>query len=274
MIDLFIQTLNIHKYKIDDKIAELETLEENPLSFFAQGTGISEELFIELLHQRDPQYVTDYQKWLYPKMIEEMKRRFNIEDYSVSFQPLNFPSPIQFTHEMHTVASIYPFEKKFVYHFPNHLYALYEERRSCLIQMVQIEEDLALKEMIEASPILAGKGSAWKTTKAMMSPKKVKAEVKQEAVALLDEMSQLNRRVTEINHEIEQIDDQWITRTVHLDRLASRMEEVLNLEVINPIFEIEEKEEHFRQIELAKERESYRKALYTEWGLDEAGVAF
>lgn len=269
MKDQMIQTLIQHKYQIEDKIANIEQLEEDPFLFFGERKGLSEETFVDLLAARDPEYVLEYQRWLYPKLINEIKRRYNVDDYTLSFQPHNFPSPIQFTHEMRIVANIFPFARVFSYDMPNSLPERLQERRALLIQLVELEEQLALCELIESNPIISGKGKPWGTTKALLSQKSVKKSNKEHAVKLLDEIASINRQLSECEQQINDITDKWTMLTLDLDRLSSRVAHALNLSVANPIEKVWKDEESFLDSELPQMRLDYRKELRAEYGINE-----
>lgn len=274
MKDTIIQTLTQYKYTLEDKILDIEQLEDNPFVFFEQTRGMDESELVRLLEQRDPQYVLDYQYWLFPKLMEEMKRRFNLEDYTLSFQPTNFPSPIQLTHEMTVVANLLPFERAFSYAVPSKMTRMLDQRRDLLLNQVQIEEDISLLELLELNPILVGKGKAWGTTKAMLSQKAVKKDLKDRAITLLDELSDTKRQIIELNNEIDQLVEHWMFLTLDLDRLSKRLQDVLGVDIYNPLKEIEENDIAFIEQELPQVRLNYRKSIYEEYGLnDDAAVS-
>lgn len=274
MKDMIVSTLNSYKREVEQEIEDIQSLEEEPLRFFHMiASGRTKTL--ALIENRDPEYLIEFQSWLYPKVIHSLKTAYRLEDFVVSYYPKDPLSCFTLARHHSVVARIHPYDQGFEYVVPERLLAAYSQREEVLFAIAKAEENLAVKEILESNPILTGKGHPVQTVKALVRQAKIKEELKSEALIELDYLSAQKRQLSDIEALIEQEENRLTIETLDLDRLAKRMKDHLLLTVINPIQEQAEKQHLFLSTTLPKLRQHYREELYKQWhlSLDEAGVA-
>lgn len=272
MKEQIISALTQHKYKLETTIDTISRLEDDPFLFFNEDTGLDNVTLMNLVCQNDIEKALDFQQWLYPKIIDEIAHRYNMGEFSLIYQQDLFPGHIQFVRNMQVEASIDPFNQSFVYQLPNGLSQAMVEKHELLIQLAQINEEIELCELIEANPVIAGRGQAWGTTKALFSQKKVKEENKKTAIELLDQSRHLKMQLNDCSQKIETMMSDWQVKSLDVDRLAKRMSMSMNLTIINLIDELQEEESGFLMTELPRMREEYRQQLRSQYGLNEIDI--
>lgn len=267
MVEQIIKTLQAHQYEVDQKIKSLKEIKKDPLKAISQSDALKDEVLITILETKNPKHVVDYQNWLYPKLINEIKTRYNLEEYYISFNPNEFPSTIHLIRDYKKVVEIYPFEKVFSFVVPADLINNLSNRRELLITKIRLEEEIELLGVIEENPILFGKGNAWRTTQAMLQPKRVRKNTKNEAIKLISQLSDVESNIAQTNQEVEELEKKLTKETIELNHFAKRMKRELGFEIYNGFVQLEEEDQLFMQETLPKMREGIRQELNSEYDL-------
>lgn len=264
MKELLVSTLEMYKREVEQEIVLMSRLEDNPLSFFQALTFQSIKV-LALLEKRDTAYLKEFQDWLYPKLIEAMKGRFQLDEFEVGYYPNMSMSPIYLMSNERVVVYIHPYDGVFEYAVSDQLVESYTHREELLKRIQKTEEDLLMKETLESNPILLGKGHPIKTTKILLQQKKAKESIKNEALIDLDELSSMRQQYENTHSDITKEENRLTQQTIIIDRLARRMQEQLQLRIVNPMIEMRDDYETFVAHQLPQWRYNYRQTLHQEW---------
>lgn len=242
-------------------------LEEEPLLFFTDLNKKREGILPMLLEEKDEEELINYQNWLYPLVINRLMSKYNITDFQLSYNPTLYPSPIFLTVHKETVGMIHLTSNLIEYIVPPEITQLIARQAELLEEEMVLEERISMNAILEANPMLIGKGSAWKTTQVMFRKEKAKKKVKEEALSDLDTLSLIRREVSENARIISDRVDSMRFNLLSLERLSKRAEQELYIHTINPYPMIEASQQNQRE-EIEKMRVEYRKELYNQYGID------
>jgi len=261
------QSLEQYKREIERYIDLVSELEKDPFILFQEIIPNRATLILELLEEKDPENIKNFEKWIYPFVIKKLEETFDNSEYTFSFNPNQFPSPIYISRENKNVASIYPYDRKLHYDFVLDLIQLVEKRMGMNMELVRKEEYLKLIELTEANPVLKAKGNPLKVSQILIRKKRTMKEIKSDALEIIDDISNLRRSINSLDIEIENRQNEILQEKIYLDRLSSLLKHLLLIDVVDTTKEIEDMEYEFYTHTLEKYRNDYIKDLYEEWGI-------
>lgn len=239
MEELIVSYLENLKRDITQKQVEVKQLVKDPLYFFSHVVWGRNGIIPMVVGERSEEELLAYQNWLYPALIEELASKLNTEDLLLHYIEESFPSPIFISYNDQYVAEIRPYDHTIVFLLPDNVRSILEEMTQTKRVISELENELKLREIEEANPLILGGSNPMTLLKISTRKKKVQGEIKEKAVRQLDELSKSRLDYAMLEEELKIVQSENLFAEDKLERIARRLKEYYQFDTLN------EKEQYF-----------------------------
>lgn len=211
------------KSDITRKQEELTAMEDEPLVFLEELMDGRSGLIPMVLGEKSEEFLLEYQSHYYPKVMSAIIKKYQIEDFQLTYDSETFPSPIYFTCSEGTFAELHPYDKRLDILMLNRVKELLSEVDERKQVTATLEEELQMRELEQENPLMLGGGNPLTLMKIVLTMKKTKKAIRKRANNHLEDLSFVKREIIELEVELEDVQNRTMTSSMEIERIASRL---------------------------------------------------
>lgn len=228
-----IYLLEEFKNDIAAKQEEIKRMEEEPLTFFTSLINKRSGIIPMVLAERGEEGLLDYQSYFYPKILAALKEKFSIDEFLLSYDKTYFPSPIYWSYDGRVAAELHPYEKTFLIPMPEVMKETLTKKDELTKDAKIVEEELEVRKVEEANPMLLGGGNLFKLMHIAMKRKKTTDGIRKKAREQLDELSEIRKQKIQVDVTLDRLNMEQLHLSLALERVAKRLNQQYGIVVTN-----------------------------------------